>query len=285
MLVHQKAHEGNLKLERGLGEHLPNGRDIDDWHWLTSLNQARAIAYGIEHFRSLYPRNQGTIVWQLNDNWPVVSWASVDYAGIRKPLWHSIKRSYADRLLTFQPRADEYGAEVLALIAHNDSATEWAGELVITRRGTGSGTPVLAEQRLPLHLDARSAITVALDADVLATDDPAGEFVAARRDRRTAGDRIRLLRRGHRPPAGRTGGGVRVRRPAGRRRLPGAAGGQGPGQRRDAVRRPSRSVRPCRLGPDHSGGRRLTHLRGARHRSGRGRPDRWARAATVNDLR
>ncbi|HYI57996.1 MAG TPA: glycoside hydrolase family 2 protein [Microlunatus sp.] len=190
MLVHQKAHQGNLKLERGLGEHLPmwgtdrqgDGgpvADMDDWHWLTSLNQARAIAYGIEHFRSLYPRNQGTIVWQLNDNWPVVSWASVDYAGIRKPLWHSIKRSYADRLLTFQPRADEYGAEVLALIAHNDSATEWAGELVITRRGTGSGTPVLAEQRLPLHLDARSAITVALDADVLATDDPAGEFLAA----------------------------------------------------------------------------------------------------------
>ena len=33
------------------------GADMDDWHWLTSLNQARAVAYGIEHFRSLYPRN------------------------------------------------------------------------------------------------------------------------------------------------------------------------------------------------------------------------------------
>ena len=95
MLVHQKAHEGNLKLERGLGDHLPawstaGGADMDDWHWLTSLNQARAVAYGIEHFRSLYPRNTGAIVWQLNDNWPVVSWAAVDYAGIRKPLWHAL---------------------------------------------------------------------------------------------------------------------------------------------------------------------------------------------------
>ena len=109
MLVHQKAHEGNLKLERGLGDHLPawgsdGVADMDDWHWLTSLNQARAVAYGIEHFRSLYPRNTGAIVWQLNDNWPVVSWAAVDYAGIRKPLWHALKRVYADRLLTFQPR-------------------------------------------------------------------------------------------------------------------------------------------------------------------------------------
>ena len=184
MLVHQKAHEGNLKLERGLGDHLPawgsaGGADMDDWHWLTSLNQARAVAYGIEHFRSLYPRNTGAIVWQLNDNWPVVSWAAVDYAGIRKPLWHALKRVYADQLLTFQPRSDENGSQVPALIAHNDSTAAWDGELVITRRGTGAGTPVLAEQRLPLHLDARSAITVALDTDLVTADDETGEFLMA----------------------------------------------------------------------------------------------------------
>ncbi len=109
MLVHQKALDGNLKLERGLGDHLPvwtgaRATMIDDWHWITSLNQARAVAFGIEHFRSLYPQNRGTIVWQLNDNWPVVSWSAVDYAGIRKPLWFALRRVYADRLLTFQPR-------------------------------------------------------------------------------------------------------------------------------------------------------------------------------------
>ncbi|HEY5981472.1 MAG TPA: glycoside hydrolase family 2 protein [Microlunatus sp.] len=184
MLVHQKAHEGNLKLERGLGDHLPSWRsdptaDMDDWHWLTSLNQARAVAYGIEHFRSLYPRNTGVIVWQLNDNWPVVSWAAVDHAGIRKPLWYALKRVYADRLLTFQPRTDENGDDVPALIAHNDTSVAWHGELVITRCGTGVGTPVLAEQRLPVHLDARSAITVALDTDVVTADDETAEFLRA----------------------------------------------------------------------------------------------------------
>jgi beta-mannosidase len=184
MLVHQKAHQGNLKLERGLGDHLPAWRsaptaDMDDWHWLTSLNQARAVAYGIEHFRSLYPRNTGAIVWQLNDNWPVVSWAAVDHAGIRKPLWHALKRVYADRLLTFQPRSDETGTDVPTLVAHNDSGSVWDGELVISRRGTGVGTPLLAEQRLPLHLDARSAITVALDADIVTADDATGEFLVA----------------------------------------------------------------------------------------------------------
>lgn len=184
LLVHQKARDGNLKLERGLGAHLPlwagePTADMDDWHWLTSLNQARAVAFGIEHLRSHYPRNRGEIVWQLNDNWPVISWAAVDHAGVRKPLWHAVKRAYADRLLTFQPRIDDTGAEVLALLAHNDTGHPWVGELVITRCGTGAGTPVLAEQRLPLHLDARAAVRIALDSDLLDATDPTAEFLHA----------------------------------------------------------------------------------------------------------
>jgi beta-mannosidase len=178
MLVHQKALEGNLKLERGLGDHLPLWREgphlIDDWHWLTSLNQARAVAYGIEHFRSLYPINRGTVVWQLNDNWPVVSWSAVDYAGIRKPLWYALRRSYAARLLTFQPRGNE-----LVLVLHNDSAEPWSGELAVTRRGTGIGTPVLAEQRLPVQVAARSAHTIALEPALGGPDNPAAELLVA----------------------------------------------------------------------------------------------------------
>jgi beta-mannosidase len=184
MLVHQKAHEGNLKLERGLGDHLPLWRsqpaaDMDDWHWLTSLNQARAVAFGVEHFRSHYPLNRGAVVWQLNDNWPVISWAAVDSHGIRKPLWYALRRVYADRLATFQPRPDEHGVPVLTLVVHNDSDQVWSGELVITRRGTGEGTPVLAEQRASLHLDPRSAVSVVLDADLVAPADPRVELLTA----------------------------------------------------------------------------------------------------------
>src|SRR3546814_17237422 len=106
MLVHQKATDGNEKLRRGLGEHLPEPHSFEDWHWTTQLNQARAVTFGIEHFRSLFPLNQGSIVWQINDCWPVVSWAAVDSLGHRKPLWHALRRVYAERLLTVQPRED-----------------------------------------------------------------------------------------------------------------------------------------------------------------------------------
>ena len=42
-LLHQKADDGNAKLDRGLGPHLGVPDDFTDWHWATQLNQARAV--------------------------------------------------------------------------------------------------------------------------------------------------------------------------------------------------------------------------------------------------
>ncbi|MFI6829068.1 glycoside hydrolase family 2 protein [Kribbella sp. NPDC050241] len=175
MLVHQKAFEGNLKLERGLGDHLPKWKDIDDWHWTTQLNQARAIIYGIEHFRSLFPLNTGAIVWQLNDNWPVVSWAAVDGHGIRKPLWYALKRVYAERLLTVQPRDNE-----LVVVAHNDSDVAWSTEVTVTRRSTAVGSEVLARETFVLEVEPRSATLSSLPASVGVPGDAAGEYLEVR---------------------------------------------------------------------------------------------------------
>lgn len=188
-LVHQKAADGNRKLELGLGDHLPKWSDepfdADDWHWTTQLNQARAVAYGIAHFRSLYPLNTGTVVWQLNDQWPVISWAAVDSTGIRKPLWHALKAVYADRFVTVQPRPappgphdlSRRGEQTPAVIIHNDSDQPWSGALSITRRSTAIGSEILAEQTAAFEVEARGAVTVELPADVLAAGDPSTEFV------------------------------------------------------------------------------------------------------------
>jgi beta-mannosidase len=175
MLVHQKAFEGNLKLERGLGDHLPVWKDIDDWHWTTQLNQARAVAYGIEHFRSLFPLNTGAVVWQLNDNWPVVSWAAVDGHGIRKPLWFALKRVYAERLLTVQPREDG-----LVVAAHNDTDAAWTGEITVRRRATGADGTILAQETFALEVGPRSAVLSSLPESVATPSDPHREYLEVR---------------------------------------------------------------------------------------------------------
>lgn len=174
MLVHQKAFEGNLKLERGLGEHLPKWSTIDDWHWTTQLNQARAIIFGIEHFRSLYPLNTGAVVWQLNDNWPVVSWAAVDGHGIRKPLWFALKRVYAERLLSVQPRENE-----LVVAAHNDTDVVWSTEITVTRRST-RGADTFARETFVLEVEPRSASISSLPSSITKPGDPASEYLEVR---------------------------------------------------------------------------------------------------------
>jgi beta-mannosidase len=174
LLAHQKAADGNLKLERGLGEHLPRWRDMDDWHWVTQLNQARAVGHGIEHFRSLHPLNSGAVVWQLNDNWPVVSWAAVDGHGIRKPLWHLLRRVYAERLVTVQPRAG-----VPAVVVHNDSPQPWTVTLGVTR-GSTVDTEVLARETVELEVAARGSATVALAPATIEPSTSKAEFLAVR---------------------------------------------------------------------------------------------------------
>ena len=37
----------------------------------------------------------GALYWQLNDNWPVASWASIDYTGAWKLLHYGAARFFA----------------------------------------------------------------------------------------------------------------------------------------------------------------------------------------------
>ncbi|SMC92087.1 glycoside hydrolase family 2 protein [Lentzea albidocapillata] len=128
-LAHQKAEDGNGKLARGLAARLPLPARFEDWHWATQLNQARAVGFGIEHFRSWWPRTAGAIVWQLNDCWPVTSWAAIDSEERLKPLWYGLRHAYAPRLLTFQPRGDR-----LVLVAVNDHDEPWDAHLTLDRQ-------------------------------------------------------------------------------------------------------------------------------------------------------
>ncbi|WP_314453716.1 glycosyl hydrolase 2 galactose-binding domain-containing protein [uncultured Microbacterium sp.] len=175
MFHHQKATDGNDKLTDGLVAHLPLPDDTEDWHWAMSLNQALAVTVAIEHMRSESPRCMGSIVWQLNDCWPVTSWAAVDGYGRAKPLLYALRHVYSDRLLTVQPR--EGG---LAAIAVNDAAVPWTGSTV-ARRLSFDGT-VLAEARFTADIEPRGVFTFALPAGVTEPVDAASEMIVVESD-------------------------------------------------------------------------------------------------------
>jgi beta-mannosidase len=174
MLHHQKADDGNGKLERGLARHfaVPDG-DFDRWHYLTQVNQARAVAAGIEHWRSHWPVCAGTVVWQLNDCWPVTSWAAIDGDGREKPLYHELKRVYADRLLTLQ---EQDGGLVLAAV--NQGAEDWTGTLTLRRMSVEG--EVLGQAAVKLAAGRRTVARVGVPHELT----PAGpkEFLVADAD-------------------------------------------------------------------------------------------------------
>ena len=159
MLHHQKAENGNGKLQRGLDHHFNVPATFSDWHFATQLNQARALQLGIEWFRAHTPRCVGTLYWQLNDCWPVTSWAAVDGYGRKKLLWYATKRFFADRLLTFQPHGEK--GETLSLHLVNDTSEMWEAEVEVRRR-TFSGE-VCAEKVIRTQVAPRSAEEVTLE--------------------------------------------------------------------------------------------------------------------------
>lgn len=176
MLHHQKAEDGNGKLNRGVARHfvLPED-DFDRWHYLTQVVQARAVATGIEHWRSHWPICAGTVVWQLNDCWPVSSWAAIDGDGRPKPLHHELRRVYADRLLTLQPAEEGL---VFALV--NQSATEWHTTVVLRR--TEADGSALGRSVQEVVVAARSVLRLPVPAGVVPEAHTTKEFLVADAD-------------------------------------------------------------------------------------------------------
>ncbi|MBE2998159.1 glycoside hydrolase family 2 protein [Nocardiopsis sp. HNM0947] len=169
-LLHQKAEDGNGKLARGLAPHLPEPASFTDWHWATQLVQARAVAFGVEHFRSWWPRTAGALVWQLNDCWPVTSWSAVDGDGRPKPLLYALRHAFAPRLLTVQPREGRP-----TLVAVNDTGERWTTRLRV-RRMRLDGT-VEHESSLDADIAARSAQALELSDPALTPAEAAQEVL------------------------------------------------------------------------------------------------------------
>ncbi|PFG32633.1 glycoside hydrolase family 2 protein [Sanguibacter antarcticus] len=174
-LLHQKAEDGNAKLDRGLAPHLGVPERFEDWHWATQLNQAHAVQLAIEHFRSWWPRTAGAIVWQLNDCWPVTSWAAIDGDERPKPLFYALRHAYADRLLTVQQRD---GAATLVVV--NDSAEPWVGTVLVRRAGLDGAE--LARVERAVDVAPRSTWSLTMPTSVTTAVEPSHEVVVAELD-------------------------------------------------------------------------------------------------------
>ncbi|GAA4162504.1 glycoside hydrolase family 2 TIM barrel-domain containing protein [Chryseobacterium ginsenosidimutans] len=89
--------------------------DFVKYNYVSQLLQARGMQIAIEAHRRAKPYNMGTLYWQLNDCWPVISWSSIDYLGNWKALHYQVKRSFENQVILADEKDD-----VLNFYAIND---------------------------------------------------------------------------------------------------------------------------------------------------------------------
>ena len=100
MRTHQKHPKGYPLLQSYINQYMPQPKNFQDYVYATQCMQHYIFNTAIQIHRSKMPTNMGTLFWQLNDCWPVASWATVDYYNNWKAAMYGIKDAYADILIT-----------------------------------------------------------------------------------------------------------------------------------------------------------------------------------------
>ncbi|MGB6403517.1 MAG: glycoside hydrolase family 2 protein, partial [Candidatus Sulfotelmatobacter sp.] len=100
MQAHQKNKGGNERILTYMLREYHEPKDFASFVYLSQVQQAEIIKIGAEHLRRQRPRTMGSLYWQLNDCWPVASWASIDYYGRWKALHYYARRFYDDLLIS-----------------------------------------------------------------------------------------------------------------------------------------------------------------------------------------
>lgn len=106
MEMHQRNTAANGKIMKYLAQSYLYPKDFDSLIYASQLLQAESIRYGTEHFRRFRGRCMGTVVWQLNDIWPVASWSSIDYFGRWKALHYAEKKMFAPVLISCEEKGE-----------------------------------------------------------------------------------------------------------------------------------------------------------------------------------
>lgn len=117
MESHQRNKGGNARILETMTRYFRFPTNFEQMVFLSQIQQGLAIKTAIEYWRSTKPRCMGTLYWQINDTYPVASWASLDYGGQWKLLHYMAKRFFNPVNVVAVPDGD-----TLLLKAINDTA-------------------------------------------------------------------------------------------------------------------------------------------------------------------
>lgn len=121
---HNKQIEGNERLFKFLAGNLPVRTQYEDFIYLTQLNQGLALKTCLEHWRFRWPDTAGSIIWQLNDCWPVSSWSLIDSSLAPKLAYYFVKNIFASLAVLIKRSVKN-----IDILAINEQPDKFSGTL------------------------------------------------------------------------------------------------------------------------------------------------------------
>jgi len=150
---HQKCPSGNGKILYYLAENFKYPKDFDSLLYVSQLLQMEGVRYGVEHWRRYRGRCMGAVYWQLNDCWPVASWASVDYYGRWKALQYGAKRFFSPIMVSVEDEGTN-----IKLFVHNETLFGKQGKVIVKLRDKNFNS--LYEDTVYVSLESLSAAMI-----------------------------------------------------------------------------------------------------------------------------
>jgi beta-mannosidase len=171
---HNKQVEGPERLFRFQAAHHRVAADFDGFIYKCQLVQAEALKCAVEHWRRRKFKTAGALFWQLNDCWPVSSWAVVDSALRPKAAYYFAKHFFRPLLVSFKRAGPDVEIHVT-----NDRMEAVSGTLTVALRSFRGETRRSMTQ--PMRVAGNSTRRVAVvRPDQFGLRDPGTEYLTAR---------------------------------------------------------------------------------------------------------
>ncbi|MEC0241828.1 glycoside hydrolase family 2 TIM barrel-domain containing protein [Paenibacillus dokdonensis] len=154
MLAHQKNGQGNRLIKQYMDMYMNEPKDFPSFLYMSQVLQAEAMKMAIESHRRRKPYCMGTLYWQMNDCWPVASWAGMDYFGRWKALQYAAKRSFRDIALSI----DGTSGDGLDLYVISDQLKPFAGSIHL--RVMDMNGAVLDQRTVPISIKPNTSSKV-----------------------------------------------------------------------------------------------------------------------------
>jgi beta-mannosidase len=146
---HQKNAGGNARIAETMFRYFRFPVGFENFVYLSQVQQGLAIKTAVTQWRSLKPHCMGTLYWQLNDTWPVCSWASLDHGGNWKLLHHMARDFFAPVTVIAVPQND-----TLDLRAVNDTRAAVSLTVDAFAMSMAGGLRALARFTVPVPVDS-----------------------------------------------------------------------------------------------------------------------------------